>query len=87
LCLCLCAHVWWDAASAPSCVWCFSYPRVPSVRVIVVCLCVPVQSVARGVLSKSHFPYQGSEVPATARISTVVVFIVGGATYEEVRCA
>jgi len=41
-----------------------------------------LSQLARGKLTKTSFPYCGPE-PPTGRFSTVVVFIVGGATFEE----
>ena len=41
-----------------------------------------LDQLARGKLSRSAFPFVGSEAPP-GKISTVVVFFVGGTTYEE----
>ncbi len=41
-----------------------------------------LDQLARGKLSRSAFPFVGAE-PPPGKISTVVVFFVGGATYEE----
>jgi hypothetical protein len=41
-----------------------------------------VQQLVKGKLSKSLFPFAGAEMPAV-RMSSVIVFIIGGVTYEE----
>lgn len=41
-----------------------------------------LDQLARGRLTKAAFPYVGAE-PPSGKFSTVVVFIVGGSTYEE----
>ena len=41
-----------------------------------------LDQIARGKLSKQAFPYVGNEPPGP-RFSTVIVFVVGGVTYEE----
>jgi len=41
-----------------------------------------LDSLARGKLSRGSFPFVGAE-PPPGKVSTVIVFFVGGATYEE----
>jgi hypothetical protein len=50
--------------------------------VLLLCVSEMLQQLVKGKLSKSLFPYAGAEMPAT-RQSTVVVFMIGGGTYEE----
>lgn len=40
------------------------------------------QQLFKGKLSKSLFPYFGTEMPPS-KLSTVMVFIIGGCTFEE----
>lgn len=47
-------------------------------------LLVPLlDQLARGKLSKGNFPFVGAEAPPSGKISCVIVFYVGGCTYEE----
>jgi vacuolar protein sorting-associated protein 45 len=42
-----------------------------------------LDQLARGRLAKAQYPFVGAEAPPGAKISTVIVFVVGGCTYEE----
>lgn len=52
---------------------------------LLLCVCCwAEQQVHRNRLSKTEYPFEGQELGSSARVSSVIVFVVGGITY--VRC-